>query len=43
MATPGRLLDLIENFGVDLRNTVKYLILDEGDMMLDMGFDKDLR
>jgi ATP-dependent RNA helicase RhlE len=41
VATPGRLLDLIENFGLDIKYA-KYLILDEGDAMIDIGFEKDL-
>lgn len=41
VATPGRLLDLIENFGLDARYS-RYLILDEGDAMIDIGFEKDL-
>ncbi len=42
VATPGRLLDLINQRHLDLRNT-EYLILDEADRMLDMGFIKDVR
>lgn len=41
VATPGRLIDLVENYGLDI-SKVKSVILDEGDMMLDMGFEKDL-
>lgn len=41
VATPGRLLDLIERKAVDITN-VKTLILDEADEMLSMGFKKDL-
>ena len=41
VATPGRLLDLIERKAVDIRN-VKTLILDEADEMLSMGFKEDL-
>ncbi|ABW02593.1 DEAD/DEAH box helicase domain protein [Caldivirga maquilingensis IC-167] len=41
VATPGRLLDLTGKSIVDLSN-VKYLIIDEVDRMLDMGFIKDV-
>ena len=37
VATPGRLLDLIEQGYLDLRN-VEILVLDEADQMLDLGF-----
>jgi ATP-dependent RNA helicase RhlE len=42
IATPGRLLDLINQGYVDLSN-VEILIFDEADQMLDMGFIHDLR
>jgi len=42
IATPGRLLDLINQRHVDLRHT-EFLILDEADRMLDMGFINDVR
>lgn len=42
IATPGRLLDLIDQHHVDLSGT-EYLILDEADRMLDMGFIRDVR
>ncbi len=42
VATPGRLLDLI-NQGLVKLQFVKYLVLDEADHMLDMGFIKDVR
>jgi ATP-dependent RNA helicase RhlE len=42
VATPGRLLDLIGQGFVDLKD-VEILILDEADQMLDMGFIHDLR
>ena len=42
IATPGRLLDLKQQRLVKL-NEVKYLVLDEADRMLDMGFVRDVR
>ena len=42
VATPGRLLDLMNQGFVDLAK-VEVLILDEADQMLDMGFIHDLR
>jgi ATP-dependent RNA helicase RhlE len=42
VATPGRLLDLMQQRLVDLSH-VEVLILDEADRMLDMGFIHDLR
>lgn len=41
VATPGRLIDLIERGSVDLKN-IKTLVLDEADEMLSMGFKQDL-
>jgi ATP-dependent RNA helicase RhlE len=42
IATPGRLLDLMNQGYVDLQQ-VEILVLDEADRMLDMGFIHDLR
>ncbi|MDD4718856.1 MAG: DEAD/DEAH box helicase [Bacilli bacterium] len=42
VATPGRLLDLINQRKVDLSD-VDFLVLDEADTMLDMGFIHDVR
>jgi len=42
VATPGRLLDLMQQGYIDLTH-VEVLILDEADRMLDMGFIQDLR
>ncbi|NNC94972.1 MAG: DEAD/DEAH box helicase, partial [Chitinophagales bacterium] len=41
VATPGRLVDLIKRKVVNL-NTVRFLILDEADEMLNMGFKEEL-
>ncbi|KAL6066746.1 RNA-dependent ATPase [Balamuthia mandrillaris] len=42
VATPGRLLDLVEEGCLSLDN-IRYLVLDEADRMLDLGFEKDIR
>ncbi len=41
VATPGRLIDLVERKAVDISN-VKTIILDEADEMLSMGFKNEL-
>ena len=41
VATPGRLIDLIERGSVNLKS-IKTLVLDEADEMLSMGFKQDL-
>lgn len=42
VATPGRLVDLVKQGHVDL-SEVHYLVLDEADRMLDIGFIHDIR
>ncbi|PJC01546.1 MAG: hypothetical protein CO073_03340 [Candidatus Komeilibacteria bacterium CG_4_9_14_0_8_um_filter_36_9] len=42
IAAPGRLIDLLEQKRVKL-NTVKILVLDEADRMLDMGFEPQIK
>jgi ATP-dependent RNA helicase DeaD len=40
-ATPGRMLDMIKRKYIDISN-VRYVVLDEADEMLNMGFKEDL-
>jgi ATP-dependent RNA helicase DeaD len=42
VATPGRLIDHLKQGSIHL-NDVKYVVLDEADTMLDMGFIDDIR
>jgi ATP-dependent RNA helicase DeaD len=41
VATPGRLIDLIERKAINLEN-IHYIVLDEADEMLNMGFREDI-
>src|SRR5947209_8227170 len=41
VATPGRLIDLIERKAINLED-IKYVVLDEADEMLNMGFQDDI-
>lgn len=41
VATPGRMLDIINRGATDLSN-IRYLVLDEADEMLNMGFQEDI-
>ncbi len=42
VATPGRLLDLMDQGYIELKD-IEYFVLDEADRMLDMGFIHDIR
>jgi len=41
IATPGRLIDVIERKAIDLKH-IQYIVLDEADEMLNMGFREDI-
>src|SRR5690606_13373156 len=41
VATPGRMLDIIGRNAIDFSN-VRYVVLDEADEMLNMGFQEDI-
>lgn len=43
IATPGRLTDHLENTQILDVGTVRWLVLDEGDRMMEMGFEQDLK
>jgi len=42
ICTPGRMIDMLETNATNLRR-ITYLVLDEADRMLDMGFEPQLR
>ncbi|KAI0596811.1 P-loop containing nucleoside triphosphate hydrolase protein [Biscogniauxia sp. FL1348] len=43
IATPGRLADHLDNTKVLDAGTVRWLVLDEGDRLMEMGFEEELR
>ncbi|GAO16013.1 hypothetical protein UVI_02055920 [Ustilaginoidea virens] len=43
VATPGRLADHVDNTKALNLGTVRWLVLDEGDRLMDLGFEEDLR
>lgn len=42
VATPGRLMDLLDKKIMNLE-VCRYLVLDEADRMIDLGFEEDIR
>jgi ATP-dependent RNA helicase RhlE len=42
VSTPGRMFDLISQGFIDI-SSLKFLVLDEADLMLDLGFNKDIQ
>lgn len=42
VATPGRLLDHLQNTAAFKVDNLKYLVMDEADRLLDMGFERDV-
>lgn len=42
VATPGRLMDLLDKRVMNLE-VCRYLVLDEADRMIDLGFEDDIR
>ncbi|KAK9356843.1 P-loop containing nucleoside triphosphate hydrolase protein [Lipomyces doorenjongii] len=42
VATPGRLIDLVNDDAIDLEK-ITYLVLDEADRMLEKGFEEDIK
>ena len=43
VATPGRLVDHLDNTGVLDVGNVRWLVLDEGDRLMELGFEEDIK